>query len=168
MLPAALLACSLGLVAPSTLEAVIAEESGGNPVAVRVNRNGSVDRGLMQINSSWLPKLGLTAEQIMDPCTNIRVGSTILVSNYTAAVRTFGEGQRALQAALSAYNTGSFVAGTAYVARFYGAGAEIRTNISAAWAPPATATSPQPHRPPDQYRADMTVYFPAEWDGNGN
>ncbi|HEX9497993.1 MAG TPA: hypothetical protein VF926_06345, partial [Mycobacterium sp.] len=45
-----------------------------------------------------------------------------LMADYAAAVRTRGEGQAALEAALSAYNTGDFHRGfeNGYVARYYG------------------------------------------------
>ena len=143
MIPAALLACALN-VAPVTLEAVIGVESGGNPLALNVNglagpqpRAGtaeeaatlarqyiaagySVDIGLMQINSRNLPALGATVEQVVDPCTNIRSGATILTADYVQASQRFAPGQPALQAALSAYNTGTFARGfeNGYVARY--------------------------------------------------
>jgi hypothetical protein len=45
-----------------------------------------------------------------------------LTRAYGRAIERFGEGQAALAAALSAYNTGGFTAGFAngYVARYYG------------------------------------------------
>ena len=145
MIPPALLACAPN-VAPVTLAAVIGVESGGNPLAVHVNEGGeqppparsaqeaaqiaahfiahgySVDLGLMQVNSRNLAALGVTIEQVLDPCTNIRSGAAILTADYDEAARTRGEGQPALQAALSAYNTGDFYRGFAngYVARYYG------------------------------------------------
>jgi type IV secretion system protein VirB1 len=145
MMPAALLACAPN-VAPVTLEAVISVESGGNPLTVHVNglreqpstardareaaqiaeqfiaRGYSVDLGLMQVNSRNLAALGVTIEQVLDPCTNIRSGAAILSADYAEAARICGEGQFALQAALSAYNTGDFYRGFAngYVAHYYG------------------------------------------------
>lgn len=130
MIPAVLLACALN-VSPVTLDAVARVESGGNSLALNVNRlqgpqphpanvadavriaegyvarGFSVDLGLMQVNSRNLPALGYTVEQVLDPCTNVAAGGRILTANYTDAVRRMGEGQPALQAALSAYNTGS-------------------------------------------------------------
>lgn len=147
MIPAALLACASN-VAPITLEAVISIESRGNPFAVHVNglrdqplpardaheatqlaarfvaRGYSVDLGLTQVNSRNLDALGVTIDQVLDPCINVRSGAAILTADYAEAARTRGEGQVALQAALSAYNTGDFYRGftNGYVARFYGPG----------------------------------------------
>lgn len=147
MIPALLLACAAN-VAPITLEAVIRVESHGNLLALNVNglagpqphpataeaaariaaayvRQGySVDIGLMQINSRNLAALGLTIEQVLEPCENVRAGGTILTANYAEAMQHDSEGQPALKAALSAYNTGNFWRGfeNGYVARYYGPG----------------------------------------------
>jgi soluble lytic murein transglycosylase-like protein len=75
---------------PLPLILAIAEtESGFNPKAVRQpyaagNRDGSVDFGLMQINSSWLPKLakyGIAMHDLFNPCINADVGGWILGQN---------------------------------------------------------------------------------------
>ena len=71
-------------VHPLLLAAIAKVESGFDPSAVNsthVARTGSVDLGLMQINSSWLPVLGrhgITRERLFDPCTSITVGAWIL------------------------------------------------------------------------------------------
>jgi type IV secretion system protein VirB1 len=141
MIPAALLACILH-VSPVTMAAIVSVESGSNPVALNVNylrgpqphphsaeeaarmarryiaQGYSVDLGLAQVNDRNLSTLGLTVEQVLDPCTNLRAGATILTADYAGAVRLYGEGQTALHAALSAYNTGSFWKGDAYVSKF--------------------------------------------------
>ena len=70
-----------------------------------------VDMGLGQINNRNLKRLGLTVEQIFEPCTNLQASQAILAGNYTTAVKQFGPGDQALYAALSAYNTGNFTAG---------------------------------------------------------
>jgi type IV secretion system protein VirB1 len=168
MIPPALLACAPN-VAPATLEAVISVESGGNPFAVHINglhqqlpsprdvkeaakiaeqyiaRGYSVDLGLMQVNSRNLSVLGVTIEQVLDPCTNIRSGSKILTADYAEAARTRGEGQLALEAALSAYNTGDFYRGfvNGYVARYYGPGVVPALGVVV---PEARAMVPAPHR----------------------
>ncbi|MGH7690699.1 MAG: hypothetical protein ACREN3_13915, partial [Gemmatimonadaceae bacterium] len=77
-----------------------------------------------QVNSANLPALGITVGQVLDPCANLRAGGTILTADYAAAVQRWGEGQGALQHALSAYNAGNFTRGfrNGYVARYYGPG----------------------------------------------
>lgn len=130
---------------PDTVKAIIQVESAGNPFAIGVNYGGSnkrkpnniseasrvarsllaegknIDMGLMQINSANMTRFGLSPETIFDPCTNIRVGTKILSSNYAQAVQIYGPGETALRAALSAYNTGSMVKGlrNGYVAKYY-------------------------------------------------
>lgn len=153
MIAAALLACALN-VAPITLQAVIEVESGGNPFALHVNGMGvqpvasdvaeavqlarsyiargySVDLGLMQVNSGNLRALGITVIRAFDPCTNIGAGATILSADYANASRLRGPGQAALQAALSAYNTGDFYRGfeNGYVARYYGGSASASNSM---------------------------------------
>ncbi len=70
---------------PVLLKAIAKTESGFNPGAIsKPNRNGSVDIGLMQINSSWLPKLsgfGIYEAHLLQPCTNIHVGAWVLANN---------------------------------------------------------------------------------------
>ncbi len=64
---------------PYLLETIAGVESNMNPGAYHRNRNGTWDIGLMQINSSWLGELGLTAgELISDPCLNTMAGARIL------------------------------------------------------------------------------------------
>ncbi len=63
---------------------VIKTESNFDPKAKNVNKNGSVDKGLMQINSiheKWCKELGIT--NLYDPYQNIKFGSTLLANLYT-------------------------------------------------------------------------------------
>lgn len=64
------------------LYAVGQVESGHKSNAVAVNKDGSRDIGVMQINSTWLPTLapyGITERVLLQrPCTNIQVGAWIL------------------------------------------------------------------------------------------
>jgi type IV secretion system protein VirB1 len=170
------------MVSPVTIEAIVQVESKGDPLALLVNRLAvqpprprdaaeaartaevfiargySVDLGLMQVNSRNLPALGLTAAQILDPCTNIRAGAAILAANYARAVLTWGEGQRALQAALSAYNTGDFAKGfvNGYVGRYY-AGA-----VPALASAPASESADVPSPPPPNPYTAATEIFARE------
>lgn len=132
-LPVMIQQCAPG-VGQTTMHAIIRTESGGHPWAIGDNtaalarqpatkeeavataktliaQGHSVDLGLGQINSKNLAGLGLTVDQVFDPCTNLAASATILTGAYQRAVKQHGQGQQALLAALSAYNTGSLVNG---------------------------------------------------------
>lgn len=90
-----------GISAP-LLMAIAEQESGFNPRAVGVNRNGSRDLGLMQINTAWLPQLarhGVTERDLFEPCTNVMIGAWVLANN----IRRLGPTVKAL----GAYNAAS-------------------------------------------------------------
>jgi type IV secretion system protein VirB1 len=173
-------------VAPVTLEAIVRVESGGNPLALHVNRLAgpqpqpatvadavhladtyirqgySVDLGLMQVNSRNLAALGTSIEQVLDPCSNIRGGAAILTANYAEAVRSRGEGQAALQAALSAYNTGDFYRGigNGYVAKYYAPNGvpALASGIRQASVTAASVQHTAPPAPPNPYTAETQIY----------
>lgn len=66
-------------VPPGLLWAIAKVESDFNPTALRYNRNGSYDIGVMQINSSWYDELGPKVwNTLYDPCSNVQVGARIL------------------------------------------------------------------------------------------
>ena len=130
---------------PETGRRVIHIESRGNPWAIGINgpyrlsrqpnnqaeavatarmlieRGFNVDMGLAMINVQNLPSLGLTVEQVFDPCSNLTAMEKILLPAYEAAVQKHGPGQRALMEALSVYNTGTGVRGlqNGYVTKIY-------------------------------------------------
>lgn len=81
----------------------------------------TVSIGLMQVNAEMAPQLHLKPEKLLDPCTNLRAGGTILISAYTELARKMGTGFAALDAALSFYNTGDPSDGVlnGYVAKVY-------------------------------------------------
>ncbi len=77
-------------VSSELLYAIAKVESGLDPRAIGDNRkNGGVGNGygigLMQIDSSWLPRLrrdfGITKEHLFDPCINLHIGAWILADN---------------------------------------------------------------------------------------
>lgn len=64
---------------PVLLESIARAESDLDPKATNKNRNGSVDMGLMQVNSAWVRQLSLdSAKLINDPCYNTMAGARIL------------------------------------------------------------------------------------------
>lgn len=130
---------------PTTANALIQHESGGKPFAIGINGRAklsaqsateaqaiatakaliaqgySVDLGYAQINSRNLGPLGIKVDDIFKPCVNLQAMQTILRANYIQAAKQLGEGQAALQAALSAYNTGNTRKGLSngYVHKLY-------------------------------------------------
>lgn len=84
-----------------------------------ISEGRSVDLGLAQVNSANLPKLGISVADAFNTCKNLAAAQTVLNGNYRRAMASgYAYGQPALQAALSAYNTGSFTRGRTYVAKF--------------------------------------------------
>lgn len=172
MIDAALIEACAPAVAVETIQAIVRVESGGDPLALASNRpsgakrlrassiteaiaitmreiraGNSVDIGLMQINSRNLARLNLSVETVLEPCANIAAGAAILTESYDRAVKFHGDGQPALHAALSAYNTGNLQRGfqNGYVAKY-------------------TTAQPPPQRRPTApsnavvYAADFVVY----------
>jgi soluble lytic murein transglycosylase-like protein len=79
------------------VRAIAQQESGMRANAINTNKDGSEDIGLMQVNSSWLPKLrryGITRESLFNGCVNAYVGTWILASN----IKQFGPTWKAVGA----------------------------------------------------------------------
>ncbi|KKW90885.1 lytic transglycosylase domain-containing protein [Sphingobium chungbukense] len=170
--------CASG-VAPSTIVAVVHTESKGYQFALNVNgvarqparptnavdaarvarafiaQGHSVDLGLGQINSNNMAALGLTWDNVFDPCTNIGAAGKVLAGNYHQ-VRDGRLPQEALRVALSMYNTGSTTRGfrNGYVGRVLN-NAGVADGISpVAYSP--TAPDPQTN-PPRTMLADLVA-----------
>ena len=139
-------------VHPITTKAIIRVESGGNPYAIGDNttrhsyspkskqeaieiaqgllsQGHSLDLGIMQINSCHIKTMGLSLDDLFDPCRNINTGTKILSEAYRNNDR--GEARNVvLFKALSAYNTGSAWRGPAYINKILrAAGAPYRVAV---------------------------------------
>lgn len=164
-------------VSPVTMAAIVKVESGGNPWAIGNNTTGkpvlpkpksyedavkvanqliakghNIDIGLAQINNRNLKWLGLSVEEVLNPCLNLNAGATVLKGFYKIASGKYGHGTKALMHALSGYNTGSLYRGTPYVERIFAA-AKIKQPLSSYnWvSTPSTAFSkpiPQANKAP--------------------
>src|ERR1700722_19562415 len=64
----------------------------------------SVDVGLMQVSTDEAMRRHIAPAVLLDPCTNVRTGWSILEDDYKIEVKHFGPGQVALRHALSRYN----------------------------------------------------------------
>jgi type IV secretion system protein VirB1 len=117
------------------LEAIVRVESGGNPIALAVNgavelvrtprdladaaamarwlaaHGYNFDAGLAQVNSANLARLGLDASSVFEPCANLRAASHVLQECHERALQDRDDGERAMAAALSCYNTGHLTRG---------------------------------------------------------
>ena len=85
---------------PSVAIAVVQQESSWNPNAVGpVNKNGTRDYGLFQLNTATLQQNGISTAQALDPATNIDIGVQMLANYYSQ----YGGD---LPSVLGAYNAG--------------------------------------------------------------
>jgi type IV secretion system protein VirB1 len=130
-----LIATCAPMVAPTTMKAIVLEESRGHPHAIHdgkthraifpktreeaiatarrlIAAGHRIDAGLAQINSQNWDWLGLSPETVFDPCTNLAAGERVLVDAYTRAPFT-------VDAAISRYNSGDAERGVrnGYVSR---------------------------------------------------
>jgi type IV secretion system protein VirB1 len=116
----ALAATCQHVVAPATIAGIARHESAFDPRAIHKNNDGSIDAGLMQINSANWGWLGLTAETALDPCQSIRAAGSLLAS-------------------YSRFNTGSPIAGVrnGYVAAVTASITSVKSTGRSATSPPA-------------------------------
>lgn len=123
-------------VAANTMLAIIKTESNSFPWSIGLNIKGkrlfsqpanfnqavkwvnyleqnkyNFDVGLAQVNIKNIHKFGYKAQDLLDPCTNLKVSSSILHKNYNQARLNSSNSYEALLKALSAYNTGNYSSG---------------------------------------------------------
>jgi len=141
------------------MAAIVKTESGFKPFSIGVNKsevklirqpankqeavttakwlisNGyNIDMGMAQINSANMKWLGVSIDDLFDPCKNVAAGAKILLNNYIDAFKKIDEPQDALRAALSSYNTGNATAGikNGYVAKVTAASVTVPALLSLA------------------------------------
>lgn len=93
---------------PDVVQAIIMQESGGDPNAIARNDGGPGvhSMGLMQVNNTWWPK-GTPESVMLDPSENIRMGVSVLSGKRTAVRSTFGTGlspEEEMRRTIAAYN----------------------------------------------------------------
>ena len=96
-------------VATEAVVPLVVTESGGDDLSINVNRGPrvrastvaeaaalvrrymaagyTVDVGLAQVNSANFSRLGVTVEQAFEPCTNLRLASSMLQEGYCLSSR---------------------------------------------------------------------------------
>ena len=89
-------------ITPNLLKAIALKESGMRPSIVSpVNRNGTRDYGLLQVNSATAQRMGVAVTALLDPETCIRVASQYLEA-IRGELRPFTEARW-----VAAYNAGA-------------------------------------------------------------
>ncbi len=125
------------------MRAIAQVESGTRTNVINTNSNGTTDIGLMQINSSWLPRLareGITEQSLLDPCTNAYVGAWILAQNIQQYGPTWN--------AIGAYNASAPEKRLAYAQKVYNTAQSITSTQDVAMPIlPPSFTPPQAYNP---------------------
>ena len=119
-------------VPPQLLMAIAKVESNFNPRAYNINRDGSMDHGLMQINSRWLNTLkpyGLTLEWLYDPCVSCMVAAWILNNNLERCGIASWNDPRAWRA-VGAYNAKTTAKKSRYIRKVFKSLGEIGRSAS--------------------------------------
>lgn len=167
-------------IATEAVVPLVVTESGGDALQININKGprvrvGSVaegasivrryvmagytvDVGLAQINSANFRRLGVAVEQAFDPCTNLRLASTVLQEGYGRASRHYN-GLDAISATYSLYNTGTLTRGfdNGYVGRVWSAASAVGSVQTM----PRLPASP----PPSAGAARATAKPPIDRDG---
>jgi len=137
-------------IAAEAVVPLVVTESGGNDLSININKGPrvraasiadgaalvrrymaagyTVDVGLAQVNSANFARLAVTVEQAFDPCTNLRLASSILRAGYGLAIQHYA-GLDAISATYSLYNTGTLTRGfrNGYVGRIWSAASHMGT-----------------------------------------
>ena len=129
-----------------------------NTASHYISAGYSVDLGIAQINSRNLSRLGLAIADTFDPCTSMRAGQTLLLENYSRALRSTS-GDDAIGLAMSYYNSGSPTRGfnNGYVGKIFKAAVQVSPAVRDLLGDPdLVANAPEPVRdgqPAPQWQA---------------
>ena len=160
-------------IATEAVVPLVFTESGGDDLSININKGPrvraasiaegaalvrrylaagyTVDVGLAQVNSANFARLGVTVEQVFDPCTNLRLASSILRAGYALAIQHYS-GLDAISATYSLYNTGTLTRGfrNGYVGRVWSTASgmgTIQTPPPLPGSPPAAVPTASPAKP---------------------
>lgn len=160
-------------IATEAVVPLVVTESGGDDLAININKGPrvraasiadgaalvrrymaagyTVDVGLAQVNSANFARLGVSIEQAFDPCTNLRLASSMLGAGYDLAIQHY-TGLDAISATYSLYNTGTLTRGfrNGYVGRIWSAASHmgtIQTPPPIPGSPSATVLTASPAKP---------------------
>ena len=160
-------------IATEAVVPLVMTESGGDDLSININKGPrvraasiadgaalvrrymaagyTVDVGLAQVNSANFARLGVTVEQAFDPCTNLRLASSLLRAGYGLAIQHY-TGLDAISATYSLYSTGTLTRGfrNGYVGRVWSAASgmgTIQTPPPIPGLPSAAVPTASPARP---------------------
>ena len=160
-------------IATEAVVPLVMTESGGDDLSININKGPrvraasiadgaalvrrymaagyTVDVGLAQVNSANFARFGVTVEQAFDPCTNLRLASSMLRAGYGLAIQHY-TGLDAISATYSLYNTGTLTRGfrNGYVGRVWSAASgmgTIQTRPLVPGSASAPVATPTPARP---------------------
>ncbi|EAY0104298.1 lytic transglycosylase domain-containing protein [Salmonella enterica] len=108
-------------ISPNLLKAIsLVESNNKSGIVSKINKNGTYDIGIMQINSShlsFLKTIGIhESNLLLDSCTNIIVGAYLLRKNF---IYFKGDVRRAIGAYNAGYSMKNERLGDAYVSKVF-------------------------------------------------
>ena len=116
-------------VSPYILKAIAKHESRNDSGLVLKNTNGTLDIGLMGVNTRNLepggPLASIKPEQLLDPCTNVMAGAYLLQRKVAKYGMTW--------TAVGAYHSETPALSNSYQWSIY----DVLKRITPAWTPPA-------------------------------
>jgi len=95
-----------------------------------IEQGGEVSVGLMQVSSHYWLDYDVTIMDMMDPCTNIQVGTSLFATAFKRHFKLDGDSDRAMRFALKEYvESNLFEGGSEAVNTVFGATRDSNTNL---------------------------------------